>query len=189
MRGIELHDKAAEYVAGTVDTFEFATDTLNEAREKHTHVERQFFFSTAFDPLDAQPDDGETFVSLRCDTIFIDNDAGEGVVYDWKFANSEFGISKHYDELEFFVAGLSAKFSNIGQWRIIVHFPEEDYTLPVRNYSWVQTSRLQRHYKERINSILADRVCRATPSKFRCRLCAHRSADAGGSDFCEFTVV
>jgi hypothetical protein len=190
MRGIDLHNQAAEFIVDNADTFEFTTDTLLEAKATKTHVEKQFFFDVEFSPLEAQPDDKSNFISMRCDTVAVDSDRGKGTIYDWKFANSEYGISKHYDELEFFIAGLSALYrESIGDWDVVIHFPEEDYTLPIRSYSWIQTAHIQQVYIDRVNSILLDRFYKATPSKFRCRFCAHRSADTGGSDFCEYTVI
>jgi hypothetical protein len=186
-RGIDLHDAVAEYITGMTDTFQYTTSTVNAAKEQHTYVEYPFYSTQEFSPLDRIPEDDSTFIYMRCDAVYTDG--CQGIIYDWKFTTLEFGAAHHYDELEFFLAGHSARFNDIGLWKIVIHSPEFDYTLPIRTYEWPQISRLQQRYISRINTILNDRLFIPNPSKARCKFCNYRSEDTGGSSLCDYTVV
>ena len=192
-RGIELHQKLSDYLKNIEDSFNFTTSTIENVKsrlqpENIFGVEHTFYFDEMFNPLKEIPENkNEDFISLTPD-LFIINKDGSADLYDWKFANSEFGIARHYDELSFFLSGLISKFVAVYEWRIHIHFPEEDYTLPIRTYNFSSAARIQFNMQNRIDKILTDKQLKATPSKARCYFCDRRSEDTGGSGQCDLSM-
>ena len=185
VRGIELHDSLSQYLKQEVDTFPFITDTIQMYREHPlVVVEEQFIFDLLFSPLNEKPT--TDFISIRPDAFYVYD--GTLSVADWKFANPEYNASKHYNELEFFLAGLSSKYPDVCEAEVNIHFPEQDYTLPIRTYTMSDLARLQQKYIRLIENILEDKFFKTIPSKNRCYYCDYRSEDAGGSGTCEDSV-
>lgn len=185
--GIELHASLASYLRGDTDEFEYPTPLIEQLRLSTSLViETTEFYGMDFSPLDGRPQSGD-FVSVRKDAI--NRTPYKTTIYDWKFGSSEYGAARHYDELQFFVASEAAKNPDVGEWEIQIHFPREDYTLPVRTYSVNQISRIQSSYIQRIEMIRSDRWFKPKPSRGHCRFCNYRSADTGGSNHCEFTSI
>jgi hypothetical protein len=186
-RGIELHEQAAKYVKQELQDFEFNTATLQLARSlANKETEQQYFLDTWLNPLPEKPSSGD-FVSFRTDVTARSDSVTR--IFDWKFGNPEFGIAKHLDELKFFVACESAKYPEVGQWEIIIHFPELDYTVPTIPITYTKAATLQQIYVDRIQHILRDKFYRPYPGRSRCRLCPYRTAETGGSDHCPYTVI
>lgn len=186
-RGIELHDSLAEYMKGEIEEFPFLTDTVRRlAEEPNKKVEEEEYYNLGFERLKQKPDSGD-YVSCRKDLVVEHEDYIELV--DWKFGNPEYGHSRHLDELEFFLALESADNPDVGEWHVLIHFPEHDYTIPTKPYGYNQVARLQQRYARRIDLILEDKYCKANPSRANCKFCPYRSYDTFGSGDCEYSVV
>lgn len=186
-RGIELHDSLAEYMKGETEEFPFLTDTIKRLQEERDKIiEQEEYYDLDLKGLPSKPTEGD-YISCRKDLQVIYDDKIE--IVDWKFGNPDFGISRHLDELEFFLALESATSPEVGKWIITIHFPETDYTVPTKPYSYNQVARLQQKYLRRIDIILNDKYCKASPSRMNCKFCSYRSYDTFGSGDCEFSVI
>lgn len=188
MRGILLHSEIASYLKHEVDEFQFATDTVEFFRnlpKEEVSIEEQSFFDIDFNSIPCKPEG--TYISTRTDCTWLG--PNEVIIVDWKFANHNYGIAHYRDELEFFIVGESAKNHEIGSWRPILHFVEQDYSVPLPLYTYNDIARLQQRFLGRIDTILNDKFYAPIPSQGRCGFCPYRSEDTGGSNTCEFTVV
>jgi len=184
--GIQNHELLSQYLKQETEEFPYLTDTIEYFKERPTlQVEEQFFFDTAYTVLNEKPTDTD-FISIRPDAFSYHDGFLELV--DWKFANPDFGAAKYYGELEFFLAGLSAKFPDTYEAYINIHFPEVDYSLPKRYYSTAKLVALQQKYIALVDKILNDKLWLAKPAKSRCSLCNYRSQDAGGAGCCEWSI-
>lgn len=186
--GIQQHDLVAKYLMGELDSYEFTTSVIEDIKESSSkiEVEIQRFYNMDMSPINEKPSKGN-YISARADAKVIDE--YNTSIFDWKFGNPDFGSVRHYDEVEFFVALESATNPEVGEWNLIVHFPEHNYTLPVRTYNWVQAAELQRKFLLRIDNIMADKFLKPKPSRTRCRLCNYKSEEAGGVGNCEYSVL
>lgn len=186
MRGIELHDKLSQYLTKKVDSFEYTTDLIEQIRtNSNAHIERQFYFDLDFNELSVKPEQAD-FLSIRPDAYWIENDCL--TLVDWKFANSDFNAAKYYNETEFFLSLLATVHQPLSMATIKIHFPEQDYTLPVKSYSAQAIASLQQRYIMLTDRILNERIHKPIPAKNRCFFCDYRSEDAGGCGACEYSV-
>ena len=191
-RGIELHNKISDYLKGVEDSFEFSTPLVEKVKayidsDTVSHIERVFYYDDMFNPKEEVPSRDEDFISITPDLVLLYKD-GTADIYDWKFANTEYGLSRHYDELSFFLSGLISTFPDVSRWTIYIHFPESDYTLPIRTYNATTAARIQHGMIDRVQKILNDKILKPQPSKARCQFCDRRSEDAGGSGQCDVSA-
>jgi hypothetical protein len=188
VRGIQLHNDVAAYLKHEIDEFPYITDTIaffHDLPQGEVQIEVQDFFDTGFNPIPCKPE-GD-YVSSRIDCAWTG--PTKVLIADWKFANPDYGLTRYRDELEFFLVGQSAKHPEIGEWQLVLHFPENDYTVPLPTYGYNSVARLQQNFLSRIDIIMEDKFYRPIPSQFRCGFCPYRSHDSGGSGHCKFTVV
>jgi CRISPR/Cas system-associated exonuclease Cas4 (RecB family) len=187
--GIELHNAVAAYLTGNEDTFAYMTPTIQHLRELDDETilitELQEFYDLDFTPLDQRPKSGD-YISMRADAVEIAPSVVR--IYDWKFGNSEYGASRYYDETEFFLACKASHTNDVQEWEVYIHFPIDNYTLPVRKYTALKAAQIQSRYIERIERIRNDRQLVPKPSRARCKFCDYRSYDNGGSGHCAYSV-
>lgn len=184
--GIEQHELVGQYIQGEIKDFEYITDTIEWFKNQHdVQIETQNFYALDLSPLPNKPTSGD-YISARADAICFQPHSI--VQADWKFGNPDYGSPKYYDETDFFIALAISTFPDIGQYKSVVHFPQHDYTLPIREYSVHQAARLQSRYLRRIENIMADKFHKPIPGKIHCRFCDQRSLDAGGTGKCKHTV-
>lgn len=110
-------------------------------------------------------------------------------MYDWKFGNPEFGYTKYYDEVEFFITLLSLLNPDIDTFLGNIHFPEYDYSFPVKKYNTNKLARMQNTLLRRIDFIIEDKYLLPNPGRTRCKLCSFRSEEAGGTGSCNHSVI
>lgn len=186
--GIEQHELVSQYIKKEIDSFDYTTDTIEWFREQEkVQVEVQKFFDLGFSPLDAKPTSGD-YVSARADAL-VAIPWDKVVQADWKFGNPEYNAPKYYDETDFFMSLAISTFPEVGSYKSIIHFPQHDYTLPVRTYTIQQAGRLQDKYLRRVDKILKDKYFKPSPGKIHCRFCDQRSTEAGGTGKCAHTVL
>ncbi len=184
--GIGQHYLAAKYIVGETDDFDYITDTIEHLRtSNNVVVETTKYLSLDLEPLAGRPTSGD-FISYRTDATEIGE--GFGKIYDLKFGNPDYGHTIYYDEVEFFLLGESLHYHDLGQWSIHVHFPINDYTLPVRQYNLRRLARLQDQWLWRLDKILNDKFYTPKPSRVHCRLCDYRRIENGGCGVCEHSV-
>jgi hypothetical protein len=196
-KGIEKHTQTVNYISGVSDDCSFATDKIESLRRLYldrvdgslVFLEKEWLFDRWWNPLTERPPkgSGEDFIYMRTDAVLVTDNYAE--IYDWKFANPEFGASVHYNEISWFAAGLFAQYPDIGEVRVDVHYPEAQYSLPVRTYSRIDGTRLQQQYVKLLNKIRNDKFFWPAPSKAHCRFCDYRSVDSGGSGHCDDSSV
>lgn len=185
--GILEHDAVRDYLLGIREEYDYNTKWVEWAKEQEQlQVEVQEFYNLDFERLPSKPEKGD-YVSTRMDVIV--RDPARHTVVDWKYGNIDYGAARYYDEVEFFTCMEAASNPDVGEWRIIIHFPKDDYTLPIKTYGPTQMSRLVESYGRRIDAIMSDHFMRPKPEYLRCRLCSYRSEEAGGCGECEYTVV
>lgn len=182
-RGINLHNDISAYLKGDIEDFPFITETVQLFT--NGQLETQEFYTLDLSPLNSKPEEG-MYVSCRKDAVLRTEYISK--VADWKFGNPEYGISKYIDEGEFFLACEAALNPNISEWHLLIHFPEQDYTVPRNPYSAFDVARLQTQYINRIQVIISDKFLMPNPSRDRCFFCPYRSQENGGSGHCEFSV-
>lgn len=186
MRGIELHDQCAQYLKQETEDFPFITDTLIRLRNSEgLTVETTEYYDLDLSPMWQKPAD-QHYVSTRKDAVLRAPTFTE--IFDAKFGSLDYGFSKHIDECEFFLACEASAYPEVGEWYITIHFPEHDYTIPRKVYTYQDVSRLQQSFIQRIDVILEDRFFEPKPTEARCRFCVYRSKDALGSGHCPYSV-
>lgn len=185
--GIEQHELVSQYIKREIDDFEYITDTIEWFRDQpETVTEIQKFYRLDLSPLDQKPPSGD-YISARVDAICVQPE--KIVLADWKFGNPDYGSPKYYDETDFFMSLAISSFPDVGAYKSLVHFPQHDYTLPVREYTIQQASKLQNKYLARIDKIMSDKFHKPQPGKIHCRYCDQRSTEAGGTGKCKHTVL
>lgn len=185
--GIEQHELVSNYIKGEIEAFDYSTDTIEWFKEQdNVQVEVQKFFDLGFTPLSSKPANGD-YVSARADALAISSEKIRQA--DWKFGNPDYNAAKYYDETDFFMSLATATFPDVGEYESLVHFPQHDYTLPVRSFTIAQAARLQTKYLMRIEKIMNDKYFKPAPGKIHCRFCDQRSTEAGGTGKCDHTVV
>lgn len=184
--GIEQHDLAAQYIAGTIDSFDYTTPIIEQLRASSTAiVEITKYLSLDYEPLTKRPEAGG-FISYRTDALDIQD--GRGVITDLKFGNPDYGHTIYYDEVDFFVFCESLHNPDVGEWMIQIHFPISDYTLPRRIYTAQRIARIQDQWIRRIEHIRNDKFCVPKPSRAHCDLCDYRPVVRGGCGICEHSA-
>lgn len=185
--GIQQHELIKQYLLGEIDTYEYSTDVIEWVKDKQDkRIEQQRFYDIDMEALPGKPAEGD-YISTRRDAAVLEN--GRLTQFDWKFANADYGSTKHYDESEFFIAMESAANPDIGEWKLIIHFPLLNYSLPSRTYDCRKAAALQQKFARRLSVIRNDKFFKAKPSRSACKFCDYRSEDTGGSGHCEFTVI
>ena len=192
--GIQNHELCNKYIVGDIEEIDFATDYIEWAKnpkiDEIVTCEQEEFYELDMSFIgNSFTEDLKKRDHIYCRKDVVISSPYSTTVLDWKFGNSEYGITKYYDEVEFFIALEAAKNPDIGEWNAIVHFPVEDYTLPKKTYGPTTISRLQLRYTKRIERILNDRFYRPNPGRVRCRFCDYRSEEAGGTGDCEYSFL
>lgn len=186
-RGIELHESLSAYLKQEEDEFPFVTELITFFREHpFSEIEKPFYTTLDFEPLQ-EPNYEIDFYGIRPDAfVFYDNELH---IADWKFANSEYNAARHYGEVEYFIALLSHVLRDVESVVSYIHFPEQNYTLPIRSYTTKDIAQLQQKQIQLVDKILSTKVFVPNPAKFRCSYCNYRSEDTGGAGFCEHTCI
>jgi hypothetical protein len=183
--GIQYHKMVSEYLNKEAEDFPFITDTILYYKEKPgIQVEKQLLFDTSFSPIKEKTK--ENFISITPDVYSFYNGCLE--IADWKFANTEYNSAKYYGEVEFFLSGLASIYE-ISEAHVDIHFPEANYTLPRRSYSIAKITQIQQKNIMLIDRIINDKLWCANPTKNRCMFCDYRSADTGGSNHCDDSLI
>jgi hypothetical protein len=184
-RGIKLHADTQKYLAGEEEEIEFSTDEIEYIRQyreefpNNVFLEREFKLPYDDDVLYARPD------------ALVYTPEGHLRIYDWKFANPDYGATRYYDETEFFlsVVTLTGELGNVYEAETCIHFPENDYSLPEKKFPAIRLAATQRLMMDRIDVIRKDRIYQPNPAPNRCRFCNYRSQDTGGSGNCNYTLI
>jgi len=194
--GIDNHNATMQYIKGELGELEYHTETIEEARTLYAasdvaaYAEQEFFLTFPdLEQLYTRPekDQGTTFISIKPDFMFAKD--GQLTLWDWKFANPNWGQSLYFDEVLFFTVMLAPLFPDITDFIAYLHYPIDDYTPREHEYNRLDLMGHTITWVQKINRILADEAWFPRPQMHRCRLCDYRSEDAGGSDDCEASVL
>jgi hypothetical protein len=188
--GILQHKLTAAWLSDTeAPPPEHVTESLQGLRTafedgRDIHVEEDIVI-----PLEVLSEAPEgSVLTLRPDYFEVVD--GHLDLWDFKFGDPLRGAAQYYEECDFFVFGLlqSGRY-DIGSVDIHIHFPADDYTLPLRSYDTTSLPFLVNRWDARISRIISDRFCAPIPSRLRCDFCDYRAESSGGTGDCEHALV
>lgn len=192
-KGIRLHSLLNDYFRGEVSEIPDEIDTplisMIMDRKEHCEVfktEYELATDMSFNPLGAG-DQAKDIVTARLDLFTIED--GVLNIYDWKFGTSEKGLSLYWSELNFFAALAHAHYPEIEELHKTIHFPLDDYTVPMPPTSGSSFFVNQVVQMNQLKVIKQDHNYFPRPSFSRCRFCDYRPEEAGGMGICKEALL
>jgi hypothetical protein len=187
--GIIHHKETATWLSDLdAPAPDFITETLQSLREAFEAKRPIYLEHEIAVPLGGSFEAPEGSILTARPDAFLHED-GHVDLYDFKFGSTEYGAPQYYEECEFFLFALLESGFDFMSATVNIHYPIDDFTLPVKTFSGPTLFLLRGRWEQRIKQVLNDKFLRPIPSRYRCDFCDYRAESSGGSGDCEYSLV